>query len=201
MKEKFKMDKLVLFLIPIGVAVNFVGGQLISMLGLPFYLDSIGTIAIGALCGAWPGALVGLVSNLLNAIGDPLIFFFAPLNILFGVLAAVLSKKKFFSSFGKSVAAVAIFAVVGGGLGAVISWGVYGLDFGIGPASFLAIPIYKIFHLPKFLCQFLGETGVDIFDKIITVAAVVGVFKAVPVRLLAKLPLGGIYIKESDYQE
>ena len=59
--NKKKMDKLALFLIPIGVAVNFVGGQIAGNLGFPVYLDSIGTISVGALCGGFPGALVGLV--------------------------------------------------------------------------------------------------------------------------------------------
>ena len=35
--NKKKMDKLTLFLIPIGVAVNFVGGQIAGNLGFPVY--------------------------------------------------------------------------------------------------------------------------------------------------------------------
>ena len=41
-KEDFSM--LALLIIPVGVAVNFVGGQLASILKLPMYLDTIGTI-------------------------------------------------------------------------------------------------------------------------------------------------------------
>ena len=40
-KEDFSM--LALLIIPVGVAVNFVGGQLASILKLPMYLDTIGT--------------------------------------------------------------------------------------------------------------------------------------------------------------
>lgn len=62
-QKKKGIDKLTLFLIPIGVAVNFIGGQLAILLKLPLYLDAIGTIVVGALCGGIPGAIVGLVSN------------------------------------------------------------------------------------------------------------------------------------------
>ena len=62
MKSK-KLDQLVLFLIPIGVAVNFVGGQIAILLRLPVYLDCIGTVVVGALCGVWPGILVGVISK------------------------------------------------------------------------------------------------------------------------------------------
>ena len=50
-KEDFSM--LALLIIPVGVAVNFVGGQLASILKLPMYLDTIGTIFAAMLCGPW----------------------------------------------------------------------------------------------------------------------------------------------------
>ena len=52
-----KDNKLAWFLVPIGVAVNFIGGTIILLLKLPIYLDSIGTIIVGALCGVWPGVI------------------------------------------------------------------------------------------------------------------------------------------------
>ena len=48
LKKKYSLKKdfsmVALLLIPIAVAINFVGGQLASLLKLPFYLDTIGTI-------------------------------------------------------------------------------------------------------------------------------------------------------------
>lgn len=41
-KDDFSM--LALLIMPVGVAVNFVGGQLASLLKLPVYMDTIGTI-------------------------------------------------------------------------------------------------------------------------------------------------------------
>ena len=93
MAQKNKIDKLSLFLIPIGIAVNFIGGQIALLLKLPLYLDAIGTIVVGALCGFVPGIIVGLVSNVLNSISDPITLFYAVLNVLFGIAAAYLSKR------------------------------------------------------------------------------------------------------------
>lgn len=39
----------VAIMIPLGVAINFVGGQIATSLGLPIYLDSIGTIIVSAI--------------------------------------------------------------------------------------------------------------------------------------------------------
>lgn len=195
--KKQKMDKLVLFLIPIGVAVNFVAGQIASSLALPFYLDTIGTISIGALCGSIPGAIVGLLSSLINGFADPVPLCFTPVSVIIGLLAGVLSRKGFFKGIGKLIASAIIFGIVGGCVSALITWGVYGFDFGIGPSSYVSVPLYKIFHMNKFVCELIGSSSIDMVDKIISVIVMSGVLKASPSRMLAKLPLGRQYIKNA----
>ena len=198
MAKKIKIDKLSLFLIPIGIAVNFIGGQIALLLKLPLYLDAIGTIVVGALCGVVPGIIVGLVSNVLNSISDPITLFYAILNILFGIAAAYLSKKGVFKSFGKTLLSSLLFALIGGGLGSLMTWVLYGFDFGTGTSSIFAIPLHETLGLPKFLSQFIAEFGMDVFDKVLTVIAAFGILQAIPTRFLAKLPLGRIYIKDED---
>jgi energy-coupling factor transport system substrate-specific component len=66
-----QIAKFSIFLIPVGVAVNFVGAQIAMLLKLPIYLDAIGTFVVGALCGGIPGAIVGVVSNTINSITYP----------------------------------------------------------------------------------------------------------------------------------
>lgn len=195
---KKKTNKLALFLIPIGIAVNFIGGQIAILLKLPLYLDAIGTIVVAGLCGFWPGAVVGLISNVLNSISAPTTLFYAPLNIAFALLAAVLSKTGVFKSWWKSVIASLGFALIGGGIGACITWLVYGFDFGSGVSSMFSIPLHEVMGLPKFVAQFVAESAMDVADKFITVLACVGIFKAIPTRFLSKLPLGHVYIKDAD---
>ncbi|MEA5050932.1 MAG: hypothetical protein VB021_05615 [Oscillospiraceae bacterium] len=198
MAKKGKIDKLSLFLIPIGIAVNFIGGQIAILLKLPIYLDSIGTIVVAALCGYWPGILVGLISNILNAISSPTTLFYAPLNMAFAVVAVILSKKGWFKSLWKTLLSSLIFAFIGGGIGACITWIVYGFDFGSGVSSMFSIPLHEVVGLPKFLAQFIAEFCMDVLDKVLTVLACFGIFKAIPTRFLSKLPLGYIYIKDAD---
>lgn len=54
-----------LVLIVIAIAINMIGGQLISMLKLPIFLDSIGTLISAVLLGPFIGMLTGLLTNLL----------------------------------------------------------------------------------------------------------------------------------------
>lgn len=61
-----QFDTRTIVLMPIAIAINIIlGATVANALKLPIYLDSIGTILVGALAGPIPGALTGLLSNLL----------------------------------------------------------------------------------------------------------------------------------------
>ena len=56
----------VIVLMPIAIAINIVLGYTVqTVLKLPIYLDSIGTILVGVLAGPIAGALTGILSNLI----------------------------------------------------------------------------------------------------------------------------------------
>jgi hypothetical protein len=61
-----RFDTRTLVLIPIAIAINIVLGQTVaSVLKVPIYLDSIGTVLVGVLAGPIPGLVTGLVTNLI----------------------------------------------------------------------------------------------------------------------------------------
>ena len=80
-------------LIPVAIAINLAVGALIVALRLPIYLDSIGTVLVGALAGPWAGALTGILANLIWSIlpvpggAGPTIAFFAPVAGVIGLMA------------------------------------------------------------------------------------------------------------------
>ena len=85
-----QFDTRTVVLIPIAVALNIVLGQAVgAALKLPVYLDSIGTILVGALAGPIPGAVTGLLANLLwtYVVPPP---FHSDIAAPFAVVAAVI---------------------------------------------------------------------------------------------------------------
>ena len=55
-----------LVLMPFAIAINIIlGAAVANALKIPIYLDSIGTILVGALAGPIPGALTGFVANII----------------------------------------------------------------------------------------------------------------------------------------
>lgn len=198
-----KLGKLTLFLIPIGVGINFVGYQLFYViLKTPFACDAIGTVLVGALCGPLAGGVTGLVTNLINAITNPTSMFFAILSVLFGVAAGLLARKGWFSKFWKVIVASFVFSVIGGIGSMFISWPLFGFDFyGSTSQLLIAIPLYEATHISKFLCATIASFLMDIPDKIIVVIAAFAILKALPVRYLVKLPNGNHFIKDKDLED
>jgi energy-coupling factor transport system substrate-specific component len=84
----------VIALMPVAIAINIVLGYIVqTVLKLPIYLDSIGTILVGVLAGPLAGALTGALSNIIwqyaPGIGGGTIGPFAITAAVIGILAGI----------------------------------------------------------------------------------------------------------------
>jgi hypothetical protein len=84
----------VIVLMPVAIAINIVLGYTVqTVLKLPIYLDSIGTILVGVLAGPLAGMLTGILSNLIwqyaPGIGGGTIGPFAITAAVIGLLAGL----------------------------------------------------------------------------------------------------------------
>jgi energy-coupling factor transport system substrate-specific component len=70
----------VVALVPVAAALNVVGGTINIALGLPTFLDMIGTAVVAIVLGPWWGALVGVITNIAAA------FFTGPINVPFALV-------------------------------------------------------------------------------------------------------------------
>lgn len=188
--------RLTIFLIPIGVAINFVGGQIALLLKLPIYLDSIGTILVGAICGGLPGALVGLLSNAINSITSPPTFAFAILNVAFGLLAGYFGRLGVFRVWWKTLLSSLAFAFIGGFFGALITIWVFG-GLAVGGGA-IVVGALTAMGLDLNTANFVAQIPMDILDKVPTVLIVYAIIKGIPKRLLVKLPLGWVYLGQPN---
>ena len=91
----------VIVLMPVAIAINIVLGYTVqTVLKLPIYLDSIGTILVGVLAGPIAGLLTGVLSNLIwqyaPVIGGGTIGPFAITAGVIGLLAGIWGQLGFF---------------------------------------------------------------------------------------------------------
>ncbi|HJS20797.1 MAG TPA: hypothetical protein VJ785_18770 [Anaerolineales bacterium] len=89
-KKEFSTRTLVL--IPIAIAMNIVIGELVIRLKLPIYLDSIGTVLVGAIAGPWAGALTGALANLIWGLFNPFAAPFFYVAAVIGIMAGLAGK-------------------------------------------------------------------------------------------------------------
>lgn len=89
---KFTTAKIAM--VAMAICINYIGGQLALALHLPIYLDSIGTILIGAMFGPAFGVLPPMISGILMAFtGDIYSLYFAPVGMILGLTAGFVLKR------------------------------------------------------------------------------------------------------------
>ncbi len=193
-KRDFSM--LAILVIPIAVAVNFVGGQLASLLKLPMYLDTIGTIFTGMLCGPWVGAVAGGLTNIVTGIANPVNFAFLPVNVLAGLVTGFLSRGQMFSKWWKWLISMVIMAFVSIASAAPIVVIVYGGITGSGTSLITAAAMAAGANI---WAAVIGTEGVwTIVDRIISFLISYMVIKVVPARTLVKFGCGENFIKKTQ---
>ncbi|QDW75180.1 hypothetical protein FND36_14725 [Lachnospiraceae bacterium KGMB03038] len=192
--QKQKLNKLAIFLIPIGIAVNVVGGQLAVLLKLPVFLDSIGTFVVGALCGWGPGLLVGLGCGLINAISLPTLLPYTVIGMLFGVLANLMAKKGMFSAFWKAPLNGIMIGIISTCIAVPITATLYGGFVGTGASVIVTTLMAAGWDVVP--ATFVSELTSELTDKIICLIIIFFVLKAMPARFVVKLPNGKYFIKE-----
>ncbi|MBQ2072424.1 MAG: hypothetical protein II460_08755, partial [Oscillospiraceae bacterium] len=191
---KSKSDwKYLLILCVVGLLINYLLAHLATGLHLPLYLDNIGSALVAALGGYIPGIIVGFFTNILNGIGDYTTAYYGSLTVLIAIASAWFAKHGFYS-FRKPLrllAVIATFTLIGGGIGSLLTWVLYGFEFGSGISAPLALRIHAAGVASKFWSQFLADMLIDLADKTITVLVVTTVLQILPASLKERFYFAG----------
>ena len=166
-----------LLLILGGTAINLIISQIVIKLELPVYLDSIGTILVSITGGFIPGIVVGYATNLLKVFFDTNSVYYCAINVLIAVLASFLHRRKWFRSWGKILLSVPLFALIGGGLGSLMTWVLYGFGISEDFSGQLAKQIYDAGLSNALLAQMVSSILFDLLDKLIAVVTAVLIYR------------------------
>ena len=176
-----------------GLLINYLLAHLATRLQLPLYLDNIGSALAAALGGYLPGIIVGFFTNLINGIGDYTTAYYGSLTVLIAIASAWFASNGYYS-FRKPwrlLVVIAVFAFIGGGLGSVLTYVLYGFEFGVGLSAPLARKIHESGVTNQFLAQFSADMLVDLVDKTITVLVVAVVLHIMPAPLKQRFYYAG----------
>lgn len=163
-----------------GIALNLVLRRLAALIGIPLYLDCVGTVLTAILGGYLPGMLVGYLTNIFLGIWDPYAIYYGMISVLIAAAAAYLARQDRYRTVGRSLRTAPWLALIGGGLGSILTFGLYGLDFGEELSAKLAHFLYDAGLRSVFCAQLIGDFLIDLADKLLVVIIVILLLHFIP---------------------
>lgn len=187
--ERLKKDfsTVTLVLIPVAIAINVVIGEIVVLLKLPVYLDSIGTVLVAVLAGPWAGALTGTLSNIIwGLLIDPNAFPWFPVALFIGLVAGICASYGLFKTWWKVIVSGFLIALTAAIVSTPIAVYLYG---GITASGSSFITAYLL-ATGQGLIQAVLSTNflVEPVDKIATCLLAWVIIKGLPVRYIARFP-------------
>ena len=173
-------SKSVILLIVVGLLLNVIPAKIALAFDIPLYLDCLGTVLTAMLGGALPAVVVGFGVNVINGIAEPVAMYYGVLSVLIAIFATFFFRWGFFKKAWKLLVVIFTFALIGGGLGSVFTYALYGFNFGEGISAPFAIAFHDVMHWNRFVSQLLADFVLDVFDKSAIVVLATLLFHYIP---------------------
>jgi energy-coupling factor transport system substrate-specific component len=184
--KKF-FSTMTLTLMAVAIVINMVLGQIASILKLPIFLDSIGTVLVGILAGPWAGGLTGLITNLLwGLISDPVSAAFAPVAAMIGIAAGLCAKFGLFKTWWKAIISGVIISVALASIAVPIR--LYMVGGLTGSGSDFITAYFLALGRDLFGAVIIQVITSNLVDKVVTALISWGIIKALPNRFVSRFP-------------
>lgn len=174
-------------LMPVAIAINMAVGQIVATLRLPVYLDSIGTVLVGVLCGPWAGALTGALANtILGLTINPDFLPWWPVAFIIGLVSGICAHYGLFKSWWGVVVTGFLIALAAAISSVPISLIVYGgiTTGGTGLLTAYLVETGRGIVQAVFASSFLVEP----VDKITTAMLAFAIIQGLSKRFIARFP-------------
>ena len=185
--------------IPICVAINVVGDQIVQLLKLPIFLDVIGTVLMAMLAGPWPAAVTGILTNLYMGITDnPTLIPFAITSAACGIAAGLFARKKWFSAQKwKLIIIVLVLDLVTICTASPITIFAFGGVSGNGGQSVAIAGLLA--SGANIIAAVVGtDFWINLIDRALAMVIAFAVVKVIPDRTLIKYSLGANFTKKKS---
>lgn len=179
-KPRHDRNLITVFLCMAGIAVNLLLSALAAKLELPLYLDTVGSITVAVLGGSLPGVIVGFATNVFKSISDSSALYYGVLNVLIALFAANFARRGWFRKPLKCIAAIIVFACIGGGLGSLLPIFLDDLPYG---SSELGDQISRAAHVGRQAAYMMSSIITDLLDKALSMVLVGLLVKFLPDKL------------------
>ena len=168
----------VIGMIAIGVLLNRCLSLLSSELGLPLYMDSMGTMFIAVLGGTFPGMSVGFITNMLAGFSDTNSFYYGTINVLIAAIAVFGANRGWFEKIYKLPLMLPLYMLLSLPC-SFLTYILFEFQVGANVASGM-VSVFRDMGLPVLPSQMLGDLCIEIPDKLISLLIAFCLLKLVP---------------------
>ena len=172
-------------LIALGAALNVSIGYLVSILKLPLYLDSIGTILISVLCGWVYGLIAGLSALLILSLTvAPTVIAYAGTAVVIAVFSALFARAGFLKNLKVTIIGGLVIGIAATATSVPVTTLLYG---GVSLAGSDAITtVFKATGMPLWESVLFGSLITDTIDKLICALICFSLVRSMPPRMLSR---------------
>ena len=165
-------------LIIFGVSINRSISMLATELGLPLYLDSIGTMFVAALGGITPGMVVGFSTNMIGGISDSTTFYYGTINVLIALIVGYAANNGRFDKIYKVLKLIPYYMLLSIPC-SFISFVLYNGKIAEIPSKPAVVMLHDL-GLPVIISQIIGDFCIEIPDKLVSLIFAFFLFKIFP---------------------
>lgn len=172
-------------LIALGAALNVSIGYLVSILKLPLYLDSIGTVLISVLCGWVYGLIAGLSALLILSLTvTPTVIAYAGTAVVIAVLSALFARAGFLKNLKVTIIGGLVIGIAATATSVPVTTLLYG---GVSLAGSDAITtVFKASGMSLWESVLFGSLITDTIDKLICALICLSLVRSMPPRMLSR---------------
>jgi len=135
----------------LGVAIGTGLSYITYLYNLPIYLDSVGTIAVSTIGGAFPGIMTAVATDFICMVGfNSNAIYFCFINTIIAMYTARYAREIKFNSIKKIVAYLFKLSTIAGLLSGAVQWGLFG-----GPQNSLLAMMIKSFNVDSVVVEFI----------------------------------------------
>lgn len=182
---RFRLTTMGIVMIPVAVAINYVGKELANLLNLPMWLDSIGTILAAVVAGPWIGAISGAVNNIFFGLtmDGGMSIIYGLTSIAIAIVAGILAHYKWFRSLPRAILAGIVLAVVASLVSTPLNIAIWSGQTGkaAGDAIFAAM---MASHMGLWFSSWVDEVTMDLIDKVVVCILVYFILLGLPKRFV-----------------
>ena len=168
------------------VLLNLIFDLAASAFELPIYLNTVGTIIVAVTGGYLPGVLVGFATNIIMGIQDQSSLYYGVFHILIAIFAAYLSKMGWLKRISGVLGMIAVFALIGGGLGSVIPLLTNDIS---SDSKSLNMLLYDTGFFDKTSSYIIASLIWDLADKFISVLLAIIILRVIPKKFYRRTQL------------